>query len=343
MGSLMKSLFVLLTFGLSSAYAHLPLQADLETTEVNSTGDAADDTTVWIHPTKPEKSLIVGTDKKWGLIAYDLNGKKTSEAKLGNINNIDSRQDFLVNGQKIQILAGSERSKEVIDFYTIDASNKISIITSLKLKFEPYGVCIGHTPGTSDLQIVIPTKSGLVDHWSLKNNPATKLSFEFKHVASYTFSSVTEGCVIDDKTGTLYVAEEGKGLWKLEFTNPSARILIDKVGSSGNLVSDVEGIAIYDRPDVDPLLLVSSQGNNSFHVYKLATNQHVGSFTLVDGTVDGVNDTDGIDIMSMPINAKFPMGFFIAQDGSNKTTSGGSQKQNFKIVNFQKILKSFGL
>jgi 3-phytase len=41
--------------------------ATVETDPVPSSGDAADDPALWIHPTEPASSLIVGTDKDAGL------------------------------------------------------------------------------------------------------------------------------------------------------------------------------------------------------------------------------------------------------------------------------------
>ncbi len=323
-----------------SASNHHALQADLETDIVKSSGDAADDTSIWVNPHNPEQSLIVGTDKKWGLNVYDLDGKKVSEFKAGEVNNIDSREGFTVSGQVMQIFAGSERSKKTVDFYRMNESTRsIEMLSSLNLGYEPYGMCVGYVPGSDDLQVFVPTKKGFVGHWVLQNNPSRLEGFQFSHVRDIKFSSVTEGCAVDDVTGDLFVAEESKGLWRVPVQNPDQKVLVDQTGSKGNLVSDVEGVSIYRRPGTEPLLLVSSQGDNSFHVYSLNTFKHLTSFTLTDGSaVDGVNDTDGIEVTSLALNPKFPMGFFIAQDGSNESPQGVSQRQNFKIMDFRKIL-----
>jgi myo-inositol-hexaphosphate 3-phosphohydrolase len=39
----------------------------VETTPVPHTGDAADDVAIWVHPTDPVLSTIIGTDKQGGL------------------------------------------------------------------------------------------------------------------------------------------------------------------------------------------------------------------------------------------------------------------------------------
>ena len=44
----------------ASADAPLP---SAETTPVPNPDDAADDTAIWIHPTDPSQSVVIGTDK----------------------------------------------------------------------------------------------------------------------------------------------------------------------------------------------------------------------------------------------------------------------------------------
>ena len=50
----------------------LSVQAELETDEVLSAGDAADDPAIWISPNDLNRSLIVTTDKRAGLCSFDL-------------------------------------------------------------------------------------------------------------------------------------------------------------------------------------------------------------------------------------------------------------------------------
>ena len=46
---------------------------------MRSSADAADDAAIWIHPTDPSQSTIIGTDKSddgHGLVVYDLSGRE---------------------------------------------------------------------------------------------------------------------------------------------------------------------------------------------------------------------------------------------------------------------------
>ena len=50
----------------------LSVQAELETDDVLSAGDAADDPAIWISPNDLNQSLIVATDERAGLCSFDL-------------------------------------------------------------------------------------------------------------------------------------------------------------------------------------------------------------------------------------------------------------------------------
>ena len=74
-------------------------------------------------------------------------------------------------------------------------------------------------------------------------------------------------------------------------------------------------------------------------VYKReGDNDYVTTFEIETGVVDGVEHTDGIDVSNMWLGPDFPMGVFIAQDGSS---DGGNQ--NFKLVPWERIASNHGL
>src|SRR5262245_55625094 len=48
----------------------------VQTESMQSGGDSADDPAIWVHPSDPSRSLILGTDKHGGLNAYALDGTR---------------------------------------------------------------------------------------------------------------------------------------------------------------------------------------------------------------------------------------------------------------------------
>ena len=75
--------------------------ATIETEPVPNSDDAADDPCIWIHPTDPSLSTIIGTHKKEGagLIVYDLDGNEIQKVEDGRMNNVDLRYNFPLGGE----------------------------------------------------------------------------------------------------------------------------------------------------------------------------------------------------------------------------------------------------
>ena len=63
--------------------------ANVETEPVFAGDDAADDMCVLENFNNPESSLIISSDKKYGIIVYDLQGVKLYDYEVGRINNVD--------------------------------------------------------------------------------------------------------------------------------------------------------------------------------------------------------------------------------------------------------------
>jgi 3-phytase len=103
----------------------------------------------------------------------------------------------------------------------------------------------------------------------------------------------------------------------------------------------VEGLALYYLPEGEGYLIASSQGNHSYAIFNRSyPHDYLGSFQIIDGEIDGVTDTDGIDVYNHAFGSIYPSGLFICQDGSN-TESTEKKAQNFKMVHWNDIANAF--
>src|SRR5262249_16718508 len=153
----------------------------------------------------------------------------------------------------------------------------------------------------------------------------------------FKLGSTVEGCVADDGLGHFYISEEAVGIWKFG-AEPDAgeqRTQVSKVGD-GHLFADVEGLTIAYGKDGAGYLIVSSQGNHSYVGYRRENNnEFVKKFRIAAGaSVDGAEETDGIDVTTANLGPAFPNGVFVAQDGFNDKGN-----QNFKLIPLQAIVK----
>ena len=89
----------------------------------------------------------------------------------------------------------------------------------------------------------------------------------------------------------------------------------------------------------DEYLMASIQGNFSYAIFKTGKeDQYLTSFIITDGNVDGVEETDGFELITSPLNDRFEEGMLVVQDGFNME-GDLMQNQNFKYVSFSKIRK----
>ena len=106
---------------------------------------------------------------------------------------------------------------------------------------------------------------------------------------------------------------------------------------------DIEGLAIYEKPNNDGILVASIQGNYSYALFNLkAPYDYLGSFRIVDGTVDGVEETDGLEVINHYPGIKGSSGMLIVQDDFNRD-AGKLVAQNFKYVDWTEVEVALGL
>jgi len=113
--------------------------------------------------------------------------------------------------------------------------------------------------------------------------------------------------------------------------------------AAGYITADVEGLTLYKTAENSGYLIASIQGDNLFAVFEReGKNKYIGCFRIGESDqTDAVSETDGIDVVNLGLNNQFPNGFFIAQDGHNKTKSGDDTTQNFKLVPWEEIANNF--
>lgn len=322
------------------------VRATMETQPVDHDGDAADDPVIWVHPTDPKLSAIIGTDKKGGLAVYDLSGKRLQFLPDGKMNNVDLR-GFRLGGKTVTLIAASDRTHKSIALYTIDPQTRLLTNVAEGLQptnlSDPYGLCM-YRDRKGDTFVFVGDPDGLVRQWELIATPAGKVRAQ--PIRDLRFDTQTEGCVADDVTGALYVAEEDVALWKLgaDARTGAARKAVARVADNPALKDDLEGIGLYAQPGGKGYLVLSSQGNNSYAVFRReGDNAYVGSFAVTgngDNGVDGISETDGLDVTSASLGAGLEGGAFVAQDGRNISPP---EHQNFKLVPWSAIAEKLKL
>ena len=333
----------------AAAAAPNTVKPGVETEPARSFGDAADDPAIWVHPADPLQSLVIGTDKKFGLYVYDLDGRNVQAIAAGRLNNVDLRYDFPLGGESVALVTASNRSTDGISVFRVDA-DALQLVDAaegiLPTGFtDPYGLCMYRSAASGEFYVFVNEGGdGSFRQWRLYDNGDGKVAAEL--VREFSVGSQAEGCVADDESGVLYVAEEARGLWRYsaEPDGGSERTLIDHTGDEGRLADDVEGVALWTGAHGQGYIVVSSQGADNYAVYRReGENAYVGHFHIVANAalgIDGASETDGLDVTSAPLGERYPSGLLVVQDGRNIAPE---ERQNFKFVSWEDVAQSLGL
>lgn len=299
-------------------------------TEPVGTGraDAADDPAIWVDPANPNRALIVATDKKAGLHVYDLAGKDIAFTKAGLVNNVDVAGNIIV---------ASDRNDGVnahLAVFRLDADKPaiVALGRAAAGTGEAYGLCLKKTAPGVPITAALIVKDGTVRVGALTVDGATP---NFAVQWEYKIPTQSEGCVFDGDT--LYVGEEDAGIWQLVPNGNTATARLVAPVDNQRLVADVEGLATIDHKG-QRYLIASSQGDNSYAVFRLPGVEYVGRFAVAAGAFGATSETDGIEAVAGNFGPDYPDGIFLAQDGDN-----APKAQNFKLVRWDRIAAALGL
>lgn len=303
-------------------------------------GDAADDPAIWVHPTDATKSRVLGTNKKKGLLVYDLTGRELQYLPVGRVNNVDLRQGVRLQNVLMDIAVASHRDDNAVVVFSIDGDGKVKEEARLPTELgEIYGICSGLTK-SQELDVFVNDKDGRFLQVRVGKRDER---WSGQVVRRFQVASQPEACVVDESNERVFIGEEKRGVWVLSSnaTGPAKLSLAAAVGKS--LVADVEGLGLYHTPKAN-YLVVSSQGNDSYVVLDAAPPYaQRGVFRIgINATrsIDATSETDGLEVTSKPLGPKFPKGMLVVHDGYKQLPPG---PQNFKYVSWEVIEKALTL
>ncbi|GLK88033.1 phytase [Pseudomonas turukhanskensis] len=312
-----------------------------QTEPVGRQGDAADDPAIWLHPTQPHLSRVLGTNKKQGLLAYDLDGRLLQELPVGRLNNVDVRAGFTLAGKPIDLAVASNRDNNSISLFAIDrASGELREAGEVRTPLaQIYGICL-FQPAPGELYAFANGKDGTFVQYRLTDEQG---QIQGKQVRRFNVNSQPEGCVADDQQQRLFIGEEDVGVWAVD-ARPDASGELTSVLKVGDVLkADVEGMGLYHGPRGN-YLVVSSQGNDSYVLLDAQPPFAVqGAFRVgLNGAlgIDGASETDGLEVTGANLGGAWSQGLLVVQDGRKRMPES---TQNFKLVPWRDVARTLGL
>lgn len=344
----------------------------------------ADDPAIYVNATNAANSLVITSVKNGGLRVYNLSGELVQTINPGKIryNNVDLIYGFELDGETVDLAIASDRNNDKLAIFVIkpDATgNYLTEVTDSSLgtifqaaPFDPpysastrsaYGLAAYTSPFTGDDYVFVTRRQTsdvaqykLVDsgNGTIGAERVRTFTVPIPAVAPANTDPQLEGTVVDRERGIVYIGQENVGIWKYdaEPNGSNTGTLVDTVKAIGgkNLTDDVEGLTIYYGADGTGYLLASSQGDNTFAVYsREGNNEFLGRFAIGNnGSIDSVQESDGADVINVPLGPNYPFGLFVTQDGSNDPAvlvdddgELANISTNFKFVPWENIANAF--
>jgi 3-phytase len=325
------------------ALTALPLSAEPAaiavpaTVETEGTGGDADDPAIWVNRADPAQSLILGTDKEAGLFVFGLDGAERDFLPDGRLNNVDVRP-FQLNGTSVGLAAASRRDDDTLVFYVIDGDGvrhatpfaHPALSAEVPEAKHIYGFAMAQD--ASGTYALVNFKSGHVLQYRIEDTAGQLKLTLARH---WQVGTQPEGMVADDVAGHIYVGEEDVGIWRfpLDPGLPATPLAVAGIPSDCLPRDDVEGLAIHDSPR-GRYLVASAQGIHRAALFRLDGEAVPACEALVEitpGAVDGVTETDGLDVASAALPGH-PEGILVMMDDQN-----AGYTTNFKVIDWAAI------
>jgi 3-phytase len=307
-------------------------------------GDVSDDSVIYANPTTPGDSVVIADNKSngsgssaGGIGVFSMSGTLLQYRQGdGMIGNVDLRTtNIFASGSKV-LVGANRRDNSTMRFWILDPATKTLSapveVSTLSTPSLNYGFCMGVTSGGANLNAYVLHENGNMNQYRItESSTAGKVTATLQR--TFDVGGQSEGCVVDDDNGYLYIGEEDVGIWRYgaSSTAGSTRTKIASVGSN-SLTADVEGLSIAKGGTASSgYLYASSQGNSRIFVFDRITGAFIKSFSVsgnTSGTIDAVTGTDGLDVSTENLGTGFPDGALVVHDTSN---SGGSNS-NLKYV-----------
>jgi 3-phytase len=289
------------------------------------TPNDTDDPAIWYNSENPAKSLILGTDKgdsTGGIFVFNLDGKLDTALSITNLkrpNNIDIEYGFQFQGKTVDIAVFTERGKDMIrvislpDCKFIDGGG-ISVFEDDSLR-SPMGIAhykdknnqvfafVGRKDGPQD---------GYIYQYQLLAGDSTVSGMKVRALGRFSKKKEIEAIVVDDELGYVYFSDENVGERKYYADAENGNEELACFATT-NIKEDHEGLSIYQEKGGRGYIILSDQQANKFHLFtREGTKSNPHEHQLVRIVSTQTNESDGSDILNMPLNVSFPKGIFVA-------------------------------
>ncbi len=305
----------------------------------------ADDPAIWIHPDKPELSLIIGTDKgtypNGGIFTWNLDGTQQQRINISHPCNVDVRYGMMLSGSSVDIAAVTMRDHREIRIFKIDpVTRTLSDITSPDsiLTFRaPFGIALYKRPSDGAMFVFLSSKAveskAKIWQFRLDDDGTGRVKRTLVRIFGDN-TDVVDGMIADDEVGYLYVAEEAVGIHKYYADPEKGNDRLALFATDDGIVGHRHGLALYKCNNGTGYLLATNPGTESIKIYRREGDNgdphHHNLVTTLKNTLS--RKGFGVDATSVATTADFPHGFLVWHN---------EKSRNFQLYAWEDVAQGY--
>jgi len=285
-----------------------------------------DDPAIWIHPTDPAQSLIVGTDKDslGGLYVFNLDGKIVNSVKgIKRPNNVDIEYGLMLGGKPVDIAVAAERQTgnlrvfSLPDMKPVDGGGiPVFVGDTLPMYRDLMGIALYKSPA-GKIYAIAGRKTGptdgtyLAQYELMDNGKEIVQAKEIRRFGKYSGVKEIEAIYVDDKMGYVYYCDENVGIRKY-YANPEKGNEELAIFGTTGFTDDNEGISMYAASDSTGFILVSDQQAQAFRIFtREGSNGNPHDHVFLKAVKVSALESDGSEMVALPLG-QFTKGLFVA-------------------------------
>jgi len=148
--------------------------------------------------------------------------------------------------------------------------------------------------------------------YHLKTNESAVSATKIRALGKFSKKKEIESIVVDDELGYIYYSDENVGVRKYYADADKGNDELALFAQTG-ITEDHEGLSIYQEKNGKGYIILSDQQANKFHLFtRSGTKSNPHDHHLVRIVLAQTDESDGSDILNMPLNNTFQKGIFVA-------------------------------
>ncbi|WP_426753849.1 myxosortase-dependent phytase-like phosphatase [Myxococcus sp. Y35] len=304
------------------------------------TGGVLRDATLWEAPGNSASSLLLTAyeNANTGLVTFGLDGQQVdAELAEGPMSAVAVLDGFLVSGVEQTLVVAASLNANGLTAFTVDTGRADRVVRLGAPGFvtgrQFSAVALHRSQDSGRFYLFAGGADGFLQQYELSGDLGAVTATP---VRSLRTSGAVVGLVVDEATESLFVTQQGQGLWRYS-TEPDDDGEGQQLAASGGtqLSTNVGRVGLYRARNGEGYILVADPGANAFAVFERRARTFVGTFQLAtDGGVISANAPLALAVSAQRMGTSFPDGLFAGSDAL-------SSPQNLKLASWAAVADAF--